>query len=147
MKSILNETTYNKIQERLAKLTENSKPRWGKMDAAQMAWHCQPALNIMLKKDTYGLKPNWFVKLFFKKSMYNDKPWGKNLPTAKVMKATEPRNFNEEIGKLKAVLNELGEQRNKQGWGEHPGFGHFTDEQWGQMQYKHLDHHLRQFGV
>ncbi|WP_335341892.1 hypothetical protein [Flagellimonas okinawensis] len=20
-------------------------------------------------------------------------------------------------------------------------------EQWGQMQYKHLDHHLRQFGI
>ena len=101
----------------------------------------------MLKKDTYGLKPNWFAKVFFKKSLYSDKPWRRNLPTARAMKATVSRDFNEEITKLKAVLNEVGEQRNKQDWGEHPGFGHFTDEQWGQMQYKHLDHHLRQFGV
>ncbi len=147
MKSIFDETSFNEIQERINKLDENSQAQWGKMNVGQMAWHCQPALNIMLKKDTYGLKPNWFAKVFFKKAMYSDKLWGKGLPTAKVMKATEPRDFSEEIIKLKAILSEVGEQRNRQGWGEHPGFGHFTDEQWGQMQYKHLDHHFRQFGV
>ena len=32
-------------------------------------------------------------------------------------------------------------------WNPHPIFGAFTHQQWGQLQYKHLDHHLRQFGV
>ncbi|MGB5666410.1 MAG: DUF1569 domain-containing protein, partial [Maribacter sp.] len=32
-------------------------------------------------------------------------------------------------------------------WNLHPLFGEFTVEQWGQMEFKHLDHHLKQFGV
>lgn len=29
----------------------------------------------------------------------------------------------------------------------HPFFGKLTSEQWGKGIYKHLDHHLKQFGV
>ncbi|MBL0146112.1 MAG: DUF1569 domain-containing protein [Chitinophagaceae bacterium] len=29
----------------------------------------------------------------------------------------------------------------------HPFFGKFTGDQWGKFMYKHLDHHLQQFGV
>lgn len=29
----------------------------------------------------------------------------------------------------------------------HPFFGKLTPEQWGKGLYKHLDHHLNQFGV
>ena len=30
---------------------------------------------------------------------------------------------------------------------KHPSFGKFTPEEWAIGQYKHLDYHLRQFGV
>ena len=39
------------------------------------------------------------------------------------------------------------DEKDKKEWDPHPVFGSFTPEQWGQMQYKHLDHHLRQFNV
>jgi hypothetical protein len=29
----------------------------------------------------------------------------------------------------------------------HPMFGKMTADQWGRSMWKHLDHHLRQFGV
>ena len=29
----------------------------------------------------------------------------------------------------------------------HPFFGTLTGKQWGETQYKHVDHHFRQFGV
>ena len=147
MKSLFDQNTFTEIEERLEKLTADRPAKWGKMNVGQMVWHCQSPLNIMLKKKDYGIKPNWLAKLFFKKSLYNDKPWGKGLPTAKFLKTKDPKDFEQEKEVLKALLNEVKDNRTKENWGTHPGFGYFTDQQWGQMQYKHLDHHFRQFGI
>jgi hypothetical protein len=146
MKSVLEPRAFEEIKTRLHNFTESSPRQWGKMTPGQTMKHCQAPLEIMLGKNDYGLKPNWLVNVLFKKSMYNDKPWRKNLPTAKVMKQTEDRDFKTEKEKLISLLDELKAQPQKE-WGKHPSFGYFTNEQWGQMQYKHLDHHLRQFGL
>ena len=93
------------------------------------------------------MKPNWLAKVFFKKSLYNDKKWSKGLPTAKFLKPNEQKNFDSEIEKLNTLIDEAHAQKDKTEWDAHPAFGYFTAQQWGQMQYKHLDHHFRQFGV
>ena len=147
MKSILEENSFNEIKNRLSQLQEDTPRQWGKMTPAQMACHCQGPLNIMLQKEDYGLTPNWLVNLLFKKSMYSDKLWRKNLPTVKIFKQTEDKNFEQEVTKLNSLINELGGQLDRDSWGKHPAFGDMTNEQWGKMQYKHLDHHLRQFGL
>jgi hypothetical protein len=147
MKSLFDQEAYDEVRSRLNALSENSERQWGKMTPSQMLCHCQSPLHIILEKKDYGLKPNWLIKTFFKKSMYNDKPWPKNLPTVPGMKQTEPKDFNEEKGKLEDLLEELHNQRERKDWQPHPTFGTLTQEQWGKMQYKHLDHHLTQFGV
>lgn len=147
MKSLFDADAYAEITSRLQKLNENSERLWGKMTAGQMAHHCQGPFNIMLGKNDYGMKPNWLAKVFFKKSLYNDKLWRKNLPTAKFLKETEPRDFVKEKAVLEDLIREFESRKDQTEWDPHPGFGYFTNEQWGQMQYKHLDHHLRQFGV
>ena len=100
MKSLFTSETHSEIISRLDKLDENAQANWGKMSIGQMAWHCQGPLNIMLEKNDYGLKPNWFAKVFFKKSLYNDKPWRKNLPTAKFLKPKESKDYRTEKAKL-----------------------------------------------
>ncbi len=147
MENIFDKNTFDKIQSRIGSLSENSQAQWGKMSVGQMAHHIQGPLNIILEKNTYGLKPNWFAKTFFKKSMYSNKHWGKNLPTLKEFRETTDRDFNTEKTKLLELVDELGAQRERKDWQAHPTFGSLTKEQWGKMQYKHLDHHLRQFGV
>ena len=147
MKSIFEENAYKEIKGRLENLNENAKANWGKMNVGQMVWHCQGPLNIILEKEDYGMKPSWLAKVFFKKSLYNDKPWKKGLPTAKFLKTREDKNFNSEKAKLEALLDETYTHKDKSEWNSHPAFGYFTAQQWGQMQYKHLDHHLKQFGV
>ncbi|MDG5492492.1 DUF1569 domain-containing protein [Psychroserpens sp. SPM9] len=147
MKSLFSSEAHQEILNRIDQLNEHNKARWGKMSIGQMAWHCQGPLNIMLEKNDYGLKPNWLAKVFFKKSLYNDSTWRKGLPTAKFLKPKNDKNFNTEIATLKALIEEAYLHRDKTEWKPHPGFGYFTAQQWGQMQYKHLDHHLRQFGV
>ena len=147
MKSLFDADAYAEITSRLQKLNENSERLWGKMTVGQMVHHCQGPFNIMLAKNDYGMKPNWLAKVFFKKSLYNDKLWRKNLPTAKFLKETEPRDFVKEVAVLEDLIREFESRKDQAEWDPHPGFGYFTNEQWGQMQFKHLDHHLRQFGV
>jgi len=147
MKNILTEEGYKDIKNRLDAFTELNERQWGKMTHGQMLHHCQGPLNIMMQKEDYGLKPNWLAKVFFKKSLYSDKPWRKNLPTAKFLKESELRDFATEKVKLEQLIDELYAQKDTESWPEHPAFGYFTYEQWGKMQYKHLDHHLTQFGL
>ncbi|MBC2846584.1 DUF1569 domain-containing protein [Winogradskyella flava] len=147
MKSFFENGVYDEISSRINQLDKDTKAVWGKMQVGQMLHHCQMPLNIILQKEDYGVKPNWLVNLLFKKSMYSDKPWRKNMPTAPGFKITSDKDFEVEKTEIVSLINELNAQREKEDWQPHPAFGKLTKEQWGKMQYKHLDHHLRQFGV
>ena len=147
MKSLFNNETHAEIIARLGNLREDSERLWGKMTTGQMCWHCQYPLKLAIKNKENTSKGNWFIKLFFKKSLYNDKPWRKNLPTSPQLKASEPKDFKEERDKLKSLVNDFHALKGRELWHPHPIFGTFTKEQWGQLSYKHLDHHLTQFGV
>ncbi len=147
MKSLFEEDTYQEILERLDKLSAESKRLWGKMSVGQMAWHCQFPLRIAVKNEDRGISGNPLVRWFFKKPLYNDKPWRKNLPTAPALKAREEKDFETEFAKLKQLVVECHDLKTRETWNPHPLFGTLTHEQWGKMEYKHLDHHLRQFGI
>lgn len=147
MKSIFEEEVYDDIITRINKLTLDSKSQWGKMNVGQMVWHCQIPLKIAVKNKKTRIIGNPLIRWFFKKSLYNNKPWRKNLPTASYAKAKEDKEFASENEALKKLIYEVHVLRNRKIWNPHPLFGTFTPQQWGQMQYKHLDHHLRQFGV
>src|SRR5690606_36836737 len=60
---------------------------------------------------------------------------------------SEPRDFKIDKKKLTVFADEFRSKTEREEWNPHPGFGYFTQQQWGQMQYKHLYHHLRQLGV
>lgn len=148
MNSLFVTENYNEILNRIKAVDENSMPLWGKMDVAQMLAHCAGPLQVSLGKLTLK-KPNLVFKLMlsiFKSSLYNDKPWKHGLATAKEYKVLEPKQCNAEKAALLGLVDEFHSKREQRKWPSHPYFGDFTTEQWGKMQYKHLDHHLRQFG-
>lgn len=146
MKSIFDEAAYLEIKDRLSALSPDSPRKWGKMTAAQMVWHCQVPVKLAVDNKKYRVRGNPLVRWLFKSALYNDRPWRKSLPTAKIAKATEDKDFLTEHAKLLHLLEELYKVRTREVWNPHPLFGTFSRQQWGQMQYKHLDHHLRQFG-
>ncbi len=150
MKTLFDAETYTEVISRIESLTESSNGQWGKMEVGQMLYHCQFPLRIALKRYNFTKKPNPFLKLVFKsfkKNMYNDKLWKPNLPTAPGLKVITPKDFTSEKKKLSDLVTDFYSESDKTEWDPHPMFGSFTQEQWGKMQYKHLDHHLRQFGV
>lgn len=147
MKSIFNETAYQELLQRIDKLSEDSKPKWGKMSVGQMVWHCQIPLKVAIENRPNKKNGNLLVRWFFKKSLYNEKPWRKNLPTSSIAKAKEAKDFKREREILVQMIHEMHLLKSRNSWHPHPLFGSFTHEQWGQLEYKHLDHHLTQFGV
>jgi hypothetical protein len=146
MKSLFDDEAYTEIKKRLKTLNSESELKWGKMDIGQALYHCQQPLNVSLGR---GDVKKQFIPLafLFKKSLYNDKPWRQNLPTAKTFKISESKDFATEQEALETLVDEFHTKKNQTQWDPHPIFGKFTPQQWGQMQYKHLDHHLKQFGA
>ncbi len=149
MKSLFEENTLNEVIDRISQLGPEVERIWGKMELAQMLSHCQNPLALAMGKQKLK-KPNPIMRLIFKSfktSMYNDKLWKPNLPTVKEYKVETEKDFETEKKKLLQLVRDFHEYKTKNHWEPHPSFGNFTHDQWGQMQYKHLDHHLRQFGV
>ena len=150
MKSLFESETHQDILNRIEKLNENSKANWGKMNVGQMLKHYQLPLEVALGKRKMKTNTGFLKKIvfkLFKPLMYNNKPWKRNLKTPKEFVITEPQVFSVEKDNLVTLINEFASKKNNTNWPKHPIFGVFTTEQRGQMQYKHLDHHLTQFGV
>lgn len=150
MKSLFETEALKEITTRINSLSENSEAQWGKMNVGQMLTHCQKPFDVI----NGDLKPEakiGFMKKFIfslmKPVMYNDKPWRKNIPTGEGFVITEQVDFNPEREKLLHLVNDFHKRKNQTEWAPHPVFGKFTAEQYGKMQYKHLDHHLTQFGA
>ncbi|WP_341216559.1 DUF1569 domain-containing protein [uncultured Wocania sp.] len=150
MKSLFETETQQIILSRIQNLNETSQPNWGKMNVAQMLTHCQKPLEVANGTLQLHTKIGFAKKIMFKlfkSAMYNDKPWQKNLGTVREFRITDSKEFASQKEKLTHVINEFSQLKEKTSWPTHPLFGNFTPEQWGKMQYKHLDHHLTQFGV
>lgn len=149
MKSLFDKSTYDEITQRLNSLSLSSQRQWGKMNAAQMLAHCKVAFTVPLSekkmpRSILGLLLGWM----FKSKLYNDDPWKHNLPTAPQFKITGDRDFDKERQELLNLINTFySKGPGNVGKFPHPMFGTYTSAQWGQSMYKHLDHHLRQFGV
>jgi hypothetical protein len=149
MPSLFDATEATNISSRIRKLTPDAKPKWGKMNVAQMLAHCQAPLNVALGRET--LKRSIFGFLFgklAKKSVVSEKPFKRNLPTAPSFIVKEQRDFEAEQAKLLDLVDAFA-NGGEQGLTKdpHPFFGAMTPGEWDTSQWKHLDHHLQQFGV
>jgi hypothetical protein len=78
--------------------------------------------------------------------LWSNRPNRQNLPTDPTFVMTgEEKNFEKERGALIEMVNRFTEINIT---GEHhPVFGKITKENWSKATWKHLDHHLKQFGV
>jgi len=145
MKTIHDEATRNELISRINKLNSNSKPLWGKMTPYQMVKHCTKWEEMHLGKQVY--KRSFLGRLFGKmalKDMLKDEPMKPNLPTVPSFSVKTDGDVEAEKQKWLMLIRE--HDHNSPNGFMHPFFGQLTREQAGIMDYKHIDHHLRQFG-
>lgn len=149
MNTLYDKNLNQQIIERINHLTPASKGQWGKMDVSQMLAHCSTALEVAIgdKEEKREFIGYLFGKMA-KKQALSDKPIKKGMPTSKVFKITSNRNFEDEKTRLITLIirfAQLGPHGVKNN--PHPFFGYMTAEEKGILQWKHLDHHISQFGA
>lgn len=149
-KNLFDEKEARETIARVEQLTPESQPLWGKMNVAQMLAHCNVTYELVYTDKhpkPKGLQ-KFFIKLFAKKIVTGPKPYKKNLRTAPAFLVTDDRDFEKE----KTRLIEHIQKTQKLGGGhfdqkESHAFGALSTVEWNTLFSKHLDHHLRQFGV
>lgn len=148
--NLYTEQGTDEIISRINQLSPITQRRWGKMNVSQMLAHCCVPYEQFLGERNDG--PNAFIKLmmrlFAKGTMTNEVPYKPNLPTAPAFIIVDQRDFEKEKNRLIQYVkktSELGESyfHNK----AQLTLGKLNSTEWNNMLYKHIDHHLRQFGV
>jgi hypothetical protein len=148
--NIFSKEISENLIERINKLTSHTKPKWGKMNVSQMLAHC--CVTYEMVYDDKHKKPNpmmkFILKTLVKKTVTNEKGYKQNSQTAPQFIITDEREFESEKNRLINYIRKtqlLGET-SFEGKESH-SFGKLNKTEWNNMFYKHLDHHLSQFGV
>lgn len=149
MKSMYEPAALGEILSRIETLTPASRAQWGTMNVSQMLAHCNQTMKVVTDQAvTKRILLGKLIGRFFRADYLGEKPLRKNSPTNPSFVITGDRNFSVErelLMNLVRQFSEGGEAKcTKQ---EHSFFGPFTPAEWGISTYKHLDHHLQQFGA
>ncbi|MGG7036035.1 MAG: DUF1569 domain-containing protein [Flavobacterium sp.] len=147
MRSIYNKADNATIISRIEKLKPGTQNVWGKMTVDQMLNHCTAAINV-----AYGeqeLKINFLMKLFGK--MMKDKilnsEFKKNSPTIAEFRFNGQYDFDSSKKELIDKFSRFKDGHTVIAVNTHPFWGSMSYEDWDKLLWKHMDHHLRQFGV
>ncbi len=150
MKNLFEAARVEEVKERMAHLRPDSARLWGKMNAAQALAHCSAAIEMAMGQ----IRPprmliGRIIGRIVKPIAFRDEElMRRNSPTVKSLVVGDERELGTERGRLCGLINRFA-AAGREGCTTHPHsfFGRLTPEEWATLMYKHLDHHLRQFGV
>ena len=144
--SLFDPEAVRSIQERIEALRPGAEPLWGRMNPAQMMAHCAEVHEVWLGKKLEGTPLLMrLIGPLLKGLLVSDKPYRRNSPTHAQYRVNDPRDFVTEKARLLASVRALSESPREEY--RHPVFGRMTADEKGWATYRHLDHHLRQFGM
>ena len=148
-RSLLNATDRGSILDRIAQLTPSSTRQWGKMTVSEALCHMADGLVIAFGDKPVTFKPSlmstglvrWFI-------IYSPIPWPKGKVEAPPgFFDTRPDPDFETNRQFLVGLVRRFEMGENQRWGTSPYMGPLGAQDWAVLNFRHLDHHLRQFGV
>jgi hypothetical protein len=141
------------IKQRTMQLNNQSQRLWGTMPVCQTLAHCTSGLNMAMgvinpKRAPF---PANLLGLLIKPLVFgNNKPMRRNSPSTPDLFSADDTNchFEPERRLLIAAIDRFANEGPACcSQHPHPFFGPLKPQQWAIIMYKHLDHHLRQFGV
>jgi Protein of unknown function (DUF1569) len=150
MKNLFEAVAVEEVKQRLAQLRPESERLWGTMNAAQAVAHCSAGLELAAgdRKPPRVLMGRIMGRIIKPMALGNDEPMRRNSPTVKDLVVQDKRDLGTERERLSGLIDRFAAAGPK-GCTAHPHsfFGRLTPEEWATLMYKHLDHHLRQFGA
>jgi hypothetical protein len=149
MKTLFDPADRGALEVRIRSIGPESQRLWGKMTAAQMLCHCQRPLETAVGDKP--VKQSFIGKIivpFIRKTVFSEKPFGKNSPTDPAFVVTDERQLDAERDQLLRLIDRFaGRGAEAAGRETHSFFGKLSGAEWGELMYKHIDHHLQQFGA
>ncbi len=150
MNNLFDPAKANEIKDRLGRLKPDTQPQWGRMNVAQAVEHCSLGMEWAVA-DTEP--PRMFLSSILGRVIKpfvlgNDEPMRRNSPTVTTLLVAGEPDLDRSRERLCTLIDRFvaagpeGCTRSP-----HSFFGRLTPDQWAILTYKHIDHHLRQFGV
>jgi hypothetical protein len=150
MRNLFETARVTEIKERVANLRPESQRQWGTMNAAQAVAHLTAGVELALgdRKPPRLLIGRVIGGMIKPKVLGDDAPMRRNSPTMKDLVILDELDLDKERERLVIVIDRF-VAAGPAGCTTHPHsfFGRLKPEEWAVLIYKHLDHHLRQFGV
>jgi hypothetical protein len=150
MNNLYEPARVDEVKQRVATLTSASQRQWGTMTASQALAHCSAAMEMATGD---SMPPRMLIGrliggMIRNKVLKNSDPLRRNTPTAKNLVISDDRDLAKEQQRLCELIDRFAKV-GPNGCTKHPHtfFGPMTPEEWAALMYKHLDHHLRQFGA
>lgn len=148
MPSIWNDKARLALVARFEKLASGATPKWGQFTAGKMVQHCADGIRMAAGQLSVQPKEGGAFRLpVVKQLIIYVLPWPKGVPTAPELIPAHDPNLTGAIASLKSELFRLVSQDPARPLAEHPAFGKLSRRTWGVLIHRHLDHHLKQFGV
>ncbi|HLH02813.1 MAG TPA: DUF1569 domain-containing protein [Bryobacteraceae bacterium] len=150
MKNLFDVALANQVKQRIDCLRIDSQRQWGRMSVAQMMAHCASALEMALgeirpPRALLGRLIGFIIK---PRVVGNDEPFRRNAPTMRDLVVSGKCDLDTERSRLWSLIDRfVSGGPSACTVHPHPFFGPLTPAEWAVLMYKHLDHHLRQFGV
>lgn len=146
VRSLFEDRAREQILGRIIRLQPDATPRWGEMTVGQMLAHCAEAQEVLNGRPLEGTP--WFLRLagpLIRRAVLARRPFPRGVPTHPQYLKTEDEEFTTQRERLVAAVEAFA--RTEGDDYRHAMFGTMTPAERGWASYKHLDHHLTQFGV
>jgi hypothetical protein len=124
----------------------DTKALWGRLDAPRMLCHVADQMRVALGDIPSKPVHSFLTRTLLKHVVVNTgvkAPRGK-IQTAPEMLTSQPAKWDADLAACLELAERVGRGSAR---AVHPAFGPLSPEEWGRLCWKHLDHHLVQFGV
>jgi hypothetical protein len=153
MKNLFDPAVAEDTKQRIMRLRPGSERQWGSMGLAQTLAHCTSGMLMAMGAITSkraAFPGNVIGRLIKPRVLGDDKPIRRNAPSAPELFPADPMqcDFEQEREGLIAAIDRFADEGAACCSGHpHPFFGRLKPQEWAILAYKHIDHHLRQFGA
>lgn len=147
-KTLWNDAARDALIRRVEKLTPETQPQWGRMNAGEMLAHVLLGMRLaggeFETRQRKGPFRYWPLKLLFVYWL----PFPRSAPAPReVVTRGKPHDWDANLAALREKLETFPRTAPDTKWPLHPIFGKLSPRAWGALGWRHLDHHLRQFGL
>lgn len=148
MRTLFDVGDRKRVIDRIAALDADRRPLWGHFTAPEMVRHVSCGLRQGLGEYDAGPPAGLLQYAPLNWLMIHVVPWPKGrAKSPPEFLAVRPTTWAADVSNLRALIERFAVRGPDVAWPAHKVFGTISARSWGALQFKHVDHHLRQFGA